>query len=60
MILLTLLLAIVLIVILATIIGLFLIGIGGGIFTVILADLIVCVAVICWLIKWLTTRKKKH
>lgn len=39
--------------------ALLIIGIGGGIFTIIFADVIVCILLIAWIIRKLAKRKKK-
>ena len=55
MILLTLLLIILAVLIVAAVL---LIGVGGGVFTVIFADVIVCIAIIVWLIRFFMKRRK--
>ena len=55
MILLTLLLIILAVLIVG---ALLLIGVGGGVFTIMFADVIVCIAIIIWLIRFFINRKK--
>lgn len=49
-------LAIMLVVLVAT--AIFILGVGGGAFIIVFADLIVCVLVIVWIIKRLIKRRK--
>lgn len=42
-----------------TVFAVLIIGIGGGIFMIIFADIIVCILLIAWIIRKLAKRKKK-